>query len=82
MNLPADGHENCLRVAMGSAQGGCGHTDQGAQLNGLTPWPAGEPHRVAAGLADGARCSSPSTVAPASVLGLSSSNPDGCEGSS
>jgi len=55
-------------------------TDRGAQLNG-PPWPASAwVSRTLSPLVwqTWAWCRSRSTVAVASVLGISSSNPDGC----
>jgi hypothetical protein len=61
--------------------GAAAATDQVGQLKGLTPWPASAwVSRTLSPLVwqTWAWCSSRSTVAVASVLGISSSNPEGC----
>ena len=87
--LPSGGHETCPLTVTRTARwwpwdlpmGAGGHHRPGAQANGLTPWPASAwVSRTLSPLVwqTWAWCNSRSTVAVASVLGISSSNPDGC----
>ena len=87
--LPSGGHETCPLTVTGTARwwpwdlpkGLRPLPTRGIQFNGLTPWPASAwVSRTLSPLVwqTWAWCRSRSTVAVASVLGISSSNPDGC----